>query len=86
MAERMSSWWLFPNSAFSDGGSEGCGLHICMETKLVRIGRQKTMENGADIPISLWNCLSISSLVMKWRVCLTSYSCTNYNLGESTGP
>ena len=45
--------------------NEGCGLHICMETKLVRIGRQKTMENGADIPISLWNCLSISSLVMK---------------------
>ena len=65
MAERMSSWWLFPNSAFSDGGSEGCGLHICMETKLVRIGRQKTMENGADIAVSLWNCLSISSLVMK---------------------
>ena len=52
-------------SAFSGEGSEGCGLHICMETKLVRIGRQKTMENGADIPISLWNCLSISSLVVK---------------------
>ena len=89
MAERISSLWFFWNSAFSDGGcvwNEGCGLHICMGTKLFRIRCQKTMENGADIPVTLWNCLSISSLVMKLRVCLTSYFCTNYNLGESTGP
>ena len=45
---------LLEPSAFSDGENEGCGLHICIETKLFRIERQKTMkEIGADIPESL---------------------------------
>ena len=56
-----------------------------METKLFRLGRQKTMNKiGADIPVSLWNRLSISSLVMKLEGFSTSLLITI--LGRVRGP
>ena len=52
--------------SFSDGGMRDVGFIFVWGQNFFRLGDQKTMnEIGADIPVSLWNCLSISSVVMK---------------------